>query len=138
MPSRLSQRVTKAYFSGSGARKCYYCGARADTMDHVIPKVILEQVRLTTDSKMREAFLRNNRVTQVSSCLECNTLLSTSYFDSIGERKAALKKKLYRRYKKILEMPDWDDSDFKGMAVSLRNYILGRLLLRDFIRDRLR
>ena len=60
---------------------------------------------------------------EVPACKECNYILGNSLQNSLEARKAELKIRLKKRYKKLLEMPLWDDSELNELGPGLRKSI---------------
>ncbi len=116
---------------------CYYCGASGDEKDHVIPTAILKKIEAISDLKLRNKFIKN-RTLIVPACRECNTLLSHSYQKTLDGRKKELKKRLKRKYKKILSMPDWTKTEIKHLGSTLKQTIQASCDLKDLIKRRLR
>jgi ribosomal protein L37AE/L43A len=115
---------------------CYYCGQPADSIDHVIPQAMLRQLVCLEDGEITKAILRK-RALKVWACRECNSLLSSSYQDSLVERKQFLKEKLKKKYKRIIALPKWDEDDLNEMGYVLRQYIENAARLKEFIVQRI-
>lgn len=95
---------------------CYYCGQRADSIDHIIPKAILRQLAALGDEYITHQVLRR-RALKVWACRECNSLASCSLQDSLDERRDYVKNKLRNKYKKLLMLPDWTDSEKEELEI---------------------
>ncbi len=115
---------------------CYYCGRQATQIDHVVPQSTIRMIAMSTENITYD--LMKNRALTVHSCGECNRLLSDSYQDTLIERKAELKKRLRRRYKKILEMPDWNEKEFEGLEWFFQSDIEYHLQKKELVKKRLK
>ena len=116
---------------------CYYCGAHADVIDHVIPKCILRSIGAVDDTEIYNRLL-GKRMLLVPACRECNNLLGATYQSTVKARKKFLKQKLKIRYKKLLKMPDWNIWELNHLNDNLRSYIISSLEQRTLIKERLR
>ena len=108
---------------------CHYCGAPADTKDHIVPI----------------SYLRNGRPksaraigTTVDCCKECNSLLGAKALFSIPERAHELSECLERRYRKELNAPVWTDEDLAELGPSLQNQVKAKQYMRLEILERVR
>lgn len=108
---------------------CHYCGADADTKDHIIPIVYLRNGRP-----------RNRRAIgdTVDCCRECNSLLGAKALFSIEERANELAECLTRRYKKELKAPIWTEEDLSDLGPTLRKQIEAKQYLRQETLERVR
>ena len=77
------------------------------------------------------------RIGRPNPCYYCG-LLADSIDYIIPQRKVYLKNKLKRKYKKILSMPYWEDSEFNGMSNQLRHFILKSLEEKRLTEERIR
>lgn len=117
--------------------RCYYCGDIASTVDHVVPQSMLRTLRDLGDEAVTAVLVRFGRRLTVPACRECNLVLSNSYQDTLAKRKAECKKRLRRRYKKLLRMPDWTDTELARLDGWMQDYVIRSLVHRDIIRRRL-
>ena len=115
---------------------CYYCGQSADSIDHVIPQYLLRQLVALGDMEITKDILRQ-RALKVWACRECNCLLGSSFQDSLVERKQFVKEKLKKKYRKVIELPKWDDDELNEMGYFLRQYIENAARLKEFIVQRI-
>lgn len=115
---------------------CYYCGQIANTVDHVIPKSTLIKLDSLEDSETTLSILGRRKLT-VPSCRECNCLLSDSIQESLTERKAYLKRKLRKRYARLLDMPRWEDEEVGELGCNLNQYIKMSINKKRLVRFRL-
>jgi len=93
---------------------CTYCGDTADSLDHFIPHSYAQK------NGEPKSFARSKTI---PACRECNCILGTRLFYSIGERAAYLKDRYLSRYKKILSTPEWDDEELEDMGYNMRMLI---------------
>jgi len=114
---------------------CYYCGMPALTIDHTIPKIILKS--LAGQRKVLEELIGERKLT-VSSCRECNSLLSSSYQKTLIERKSYLKFKLTYKYQKLLDMPKWTKEEIKELGPDLKQDIINTMKQKKLIQKRLK
>jgi hypothetical protein len=108
---------------------CHYCGAPADTKDHIVPI----------------AYLRNGRPQgsrsvgcTVDCCRECNSLLGAKALFSVEERAHEIAECLTRRYKKELKAPVWTDDELAELMPTLKKQVEAKQFLRMEVLDRIR
>ena len=106
---------------------CSYCGEYADTHDHVIP-VSYKHVTRANETGNKEA---------IPCCSECNTTLGNVFLHTVSARAEYLLKRYKKRYKKVINTPDWDDDELQEMGESMRLSIIARLDMRGIIKERL-
>jgi hypothetical protein len=82
-------------------RFCVYCGDLANTEDHFPPA-----------SCTNSGFL-------LPCCKECNGFAGTDFC----KRAEMVKKKIEKKYKKILAMPEWDWEELRKIKANLRKEI---------------
>ena len=121
-------------FSGPLLEPCYYCGLPASSIDHVIPRSLLEDLQDIPDA-MRE--ITAGRRLTVPACRECNCMLSDNYDETLADRKARLKERLRRKYRSILVVPDWNDDELEQVSEALQSHIRAGIAHRNLIRRRL-
>jgi hypothetical protein len=113
---------------------CTYCGAIAGTRDHVPPKVIRGMLRETVPG-----WEKQYPPEVVPACLECNVLLNKEALLTVVERKAWIKKKLRRRYARLLAMPEWSEEELQAVPEGfLKQHLLAKLVQKKWIIARLR
>jgi hypothetical protein len=117
---------------------CYYCGVPADTIDHVVPKSLLDAVRDSGEEGLIAAVSERHRRMTVPSCHECNSLAGALYHQTLDERADFVRERLARRYARILAMPDWSPSEIATLSERLQKHVIAGLLKRDLARRRLR
>jgi hypothetical protein len=102
---------------------CVYCGGDKECLDH-IPPICL-------------AHLNEGPYIKVPACNECNKHLFTFNEHTIEKRKKYLFQRLRKKHKKLLNMPDWDSSEFKDMDVSLVSFIKKELRKKEIVHKRM-
>lgn len=127
----LARLAVQAREPINGGVPCIYCGALATTVDHVPPKRARKQL-LAMGLEMTFEFA------EFPACRECNCVLSDRDLWTIAERKAYIRRRLIARYRHELRIPDWGDSELAELEPGLRGYVLDGLVVRDFVRARLR
>jgi len=108
---------------------CIYCGAPADTKDHIIPLTYLYNGRPKNPKGKGET---------VDCCRECNTLLGAKALFSVAERAEYLANALERRYRKVLKAPYWSDEEIEELDGELKQTIKAKQFLREEILERVR
>lgn len=103
---------------------CLYCGLPGDTWDHALPY-----------SHRLEAAARTRLV--ITSCRECNSLLSNSLQETLGERVVEAKRRLRRKYKKLLSRPTWGVEELMELGEGLRLEIYREEALKKLVQARL-
>lgn len=93
---------------------CLYCGEPAVCQDHVIP--------------VKSYFLkRNNKAgsapVKVKSCFECNTALGAKWVDSILERIELAQNAIFKKNRKILLIPAWEDCELEELRPTIRSKV---------------
>lgn len=117
---------------------CYYCGAAADTIDHVVPQSLITAARDSGDEAVIRAVSERRRRMTVPCCRDCNGLAGAVYDQTLAGRKARIAEKFERRNRRKLEMPDWAPTELMEISQQLRGYVLNALVERDNLRERLR
>lgn len=112
------------YFENYNIEHCYYCGEPAGTIDHVVPKSMIKTLNILEDKSVYDKLINPNRTLTVPSCLECNVLLSNSYQDTLADRKAELKRRLIKRYKKLLNKPEWTRTELNQLNGRLKEAVI--------------
>lgn len=98
---------------------CFYCGAKPDSQDHIVPwsMINVEKKHKGSDNGPR-----------TPSCMSCNLILSSLFFDSLKERCDYLKRQLQKKYAKILKNQDWSDEELKELKDGkIKNYIIQQM-----------
>lgn len=130
---------TPGYFGKNGrfyeiARKdiykfpCTYCGEKATHADHVFPISVLAWLIEEDGFDIEKERLT---IPLVPACQECNLALKDVLTDSINKRKRIIRKRLQRKYKKILSIPEWTDEEISCKGPGIRSYIKESVRLRN-------
>lgn len=108
--------------------RCVYCGELAEVWDHVPPIS-------WADSVDREA----TRVwfACLPACGECNVILSDRPIFEISARCWETKKGLRRKYRKVLQMPEWEEEELAALTPAMRLDVTRHLALARQIRKRI-
>ena len=109
--------------------RCFYCGAQADTLDHVPP--------VSRVSDYQALGLEREQYWKVPCCRECNSLLSDSLQETLIEREAYLKWTLEKRYWKKIDMPYWRKSEINKLGRMMKSYIKKCMREKKEIEERL-
>jgi len=112
-------------------RCCYYCGAVANTLDHVPPRAVRD-LMLSDPAAFGKYDFK-----EVDCCAECNSALGKQLW-TLKERKRYIAGWLKKRYHKLLEIPDWTEKELNTLAQRLREKVVASLRLRNIVRARLR
>jgi len=120
-----------------GVTPCYYCGVPADTIDHVIPRHILESLATLADPEVSAYYNRKHKVKTFPACRECNSLIGAKYFGTLAERKDYLKERLRRHYRNVLGTGEWSDRDLGELEYNLQGYIVGSIHAKELLLRRL-
>jgi len=110
---------------------CYYCGFPADTIDHVPP--------ISARSRLSELGLSPRYPnSEIDACTECNcVLLGSRPIWTLTERKLFIKKALQKKYRKVLKMKQFTDSELSQFGYNLRTSTISKAVLAEIIRSRL-
>lgn len=84
---------------------CAYCGEYGTDREHVVPRC----THLPTWT--------------VYACRECNGIAGGRLFASFGSKRAHIKKRLWRKYYKVLTMPEWTHDELAQLSYRLRQYV---------------
>lgn len=107
-------------------RDCTYCGSILELgRDHVVPSAYTHIVRTFSS------------VYTVCACRECNSLLGDVMILTVPERAQYLAKTYKKRYKKLLKMPDWKESELEEVGPRFVDTILTGLAQRDSVKLRI-
>jgi len=124
----------KCRYAAHNAEPCIYCGQRANSRDHVIPKRMREVLELRYGPNWGRFFDVPNTV---PACLECNQIAGAKLFPTISAKRRYIQKRLEVKYKKLLEAPDWEDDEISELGYSLKIYIQNIQIAKDIMRERL-
>jgi hypothetical protein len=113
---------------------CVYCGVIADTVDHVVPKWLLNRAE---GMNLDLSKLFRLKRWEVPACRECNSSLGNRIFPTLAERRKAVKQGIRRRYRKILRVPNWTEEELAEMGPNAQREIRRAIAQRDWVRERL-
>ena len=108
---------------------CHYCGAPADTKDHIVPVSYLLNGRPKKPKGVGET---------VDCCRECNSLLGAKALFTIEERAHEIAQCLTRRHKRELNAPVWTDEEIAELGDSLQKSVKAKQFLRTEVLERIR
>src|SRR5262245_41797174 len=117
-------------------RPCKYCGMPATSVDHVVPQSLLEVQRLAMGAIDWRQMIQARFLT-VPCCHECNSVLGNRVYPTLADRKAAIKKRLRRKYARLLSSPRWVDSELDDLGPGMRGYVSRHRVKREEIEQRL-
>lgn len=109
---------------------CTYCGAPADTVDHVTP--------ISYNYTARSKNAKHMGGERVPCCRECNGLLGAKALFSVPERAQEVAECLERRYRKEINAPIWEEKDLIKLGDSLQKQIRAKQYLRLEALERIR
>lgn len=114
---------------------CVYCGLPADSVDHVIPRAYVSQIRDTIAplDKTLKAFGET-----VPACIQCNSILGASALFTMTERRSLVKERLRKKYKRLLAAPDWTHQELNDLDGTLRTHVIALQAAKDVVRARIR
>lgn len=109
--------------------KCIYCDEEATSRDHIVPVTLAVSGRPKGPTRIRDT---------VPCCLECNKLLNSYPFPELYRRCGYLYKRLSKRYKRILEMPEWDiEEELNELSKRLQQSVLAQIAQKERVLHRL-
>ena len=118
----------KVLWSGN---KCYYCGDKAETFDH-IPALSV------TYSRGIDALNRHKvRCWKVRCCTECNSIAGDKPHLFPQTRAEYLYSKYLKRYRKVLEGHHWEEDELDELGYSLKCYILAHDNIQEWMERRM-
>jgi len=94
---------------------CAYCGEYASDIEHVVPR----RTHLKTFT--------------VPACHECNLIAGGTLFEDFEDKRNFIQKKLRIKYKKVLNMPEWDEEELRFMGKRMKDMIRGWQAARKII-----
>lgn len=113
---------------------CAYCGIIADSIDHLVPRHLL--------SRAEESMLDLSKIYRLQkwtlpACRECNSAIGGRIFPSIKERRKCAQDYIRKKYKRILEMPEWTEEELMEMGPIAQRDILMELEKKRVLKERL-
>jgi hypothetical protein len=106
---------------------CFYCGDPWMEKDHVMP---ISKVGNYDTTKVRELLVI------VPACVECNRIASDVVDETLVDRKDRVQSILLRRYRRLLEIPEWSLSEIDTLEGRLRDEIASRQRRRAWLLER--
>ena len=105
---------------------CTYCGSISSIhRDHVVP---VSSTGLPRNYSLGEI---------VPACAECNALLGDKMFTSVRSRAEYLLGVYPKRYRKILNTPDWTEEELEDLSYALRHTVEQGIQDREYINQRI-
>lgn len=86
---------------------------------------------------VKEDRMDKKRYWLVPSCHECKGILKDKIFPRMEQRKRYVKKRLRARYRKYLQVPQWDGHEIAELGDGLRAYVVQGEIKKHIIEDRL-
>lgn len=102
------------------ADRCEYCGEPAQARDHVVPRAF----RRALDGTRELMVLLARMPDTVPACHECNGIIGADVFDSLDEKRTEIQRRLARRYRRLLCMPQWDDDELNELQGRVRETVV--------------
>lgn len=112
------------------SKPCVYCGNIADTRDHFIPRAFLKRIE--------DLGWANKDNIIVPACRECNSTAGAKVFNTLNQKRNYIHERYKVKYKKVLEMPKWEEHELEEFGHSLRVRIKQSMLAKEEIKARLR
>lgn len=122
---RRTNKTYKKYGYLEDRYSCVYCGELADTVDHVPPV----QISNNLDLEMTHML--------VPACRECNSTLTDKFLLHLDERAEHLLHRYKKKYKKHDSVVAWDEEEIEELSGSLQTYIRGCQLEYQRFRERI-
>jgi hypothetical protein len=112
---------------------CVYCGLPADSVDHVIPRLMRNL--LADVGGWRE---RWPRITDtVWACRQCNSTAGGKLFDTVAEKRRYIHARYREKHARLLKTPDWTDDEIEALGPSLQQYMRTMRDHANLLRERL-
>ena len=125
MRSAQAQRSRNYGYELRVGERCLYCGGVYEVDDHAWPAA--GDITLAPE-EMR---------VRVAARIECNAIAHGELFASIEEKRAYIRGHLVRKYRKLLDTPEWSAEELGELAPSLRRIIKGYILAAEDIKERI-
>lgn len=103
---------------------CIYCGFPAEVKDHILPY------------SHRDNPLAVSKV-YAPACAECNGLLLDSLQHKVKDRIAEAKRRLTKKYKKVLSSPNWTIEELSEMSHEFQVRIIKTEYDKKIIKERI-
>jgi hypothetical protein len=105
------------------SESCYYCGSHAATIDHVPPR--------STRKRYSEA-TSPYPYYEAPACHECNSALSDNC-PTLKERKTFIARWLAKKYRKVLNMPDWTTEQLTELSRSMQTLVRKNIRTKEMV-----
>ena len=112
-----------------GGERCYYCGLDATERDHVIPWSLFH-TKINTKRSYEDDEV-------VPCCSQCNLIAGNKVFDSFVEKREHIQSEIKRKYKKILNFPNWEKEELDELGKTLKIQIKATIKLKKLIEARI-
>ena len=110
------------------ADHCVYCGERPRDLDHFVP--------ISRAAELTEAGIEFTKLV-VPACNECNLLASDKIFQTLKDKRQFIQAKLAKRYKSLLDSPEWTDRELDQLGFYLKERIVNDLVRKRVIQRRI-
>lgn len=113
-------------------KKCAYCGAPASDREHMVPYSFLFPGKRRNSKK-----ILGMEWNIVWACRECNIIAGKKVFGTFEEKREYICEQVERRYKKILNLPAWDEDELRDLTGKLNVMVFMSLKAQELIKLRL-
>jgi hypothetical protein len=114
-------------------KKCYYCGDDAETKDHIVPVSYYHNGKRSG----RHLTAEYGKENLIDCCKHCNSIAGNKVFDNIDIKKEFIQNRLWEKYKKLINMPNWTDEELNEIDMPLRKEIKIKVMARKWILNRI-
>lgn len=116
--------------------RCIYCGDTEQCLDHVYP---ISKLGMNDLSKINRPLFKIffQGLNLVPSCFECNALAEDRSFVSIREKRKFIQSKIKKKYKKILNLPEWSEEEIKELGPNLRKSVKFSINQKESVKRRI-
>ena len=108
---------------------CIYCGVPACAYDHIPPRAMRERMKDLGDY--------TGTWVEVPACTWCNSTLNDLALLTITDRKLYIKQAIRKKFKRLLDAPDWTDEAIASLGYTLGTKIKADMNKKKLIRSRL-
>jgi hypothetical protein len=74
---------------------------------------------------------------RVYACRQCNSVLGNRLFRTMKDRREVVKGYLKRKYRRLLNAPDWDEDEIEELGDGLRDFVRDRKKFKENIEARI-
>jgi hypothetical protein len=114
---KLHSSKYRRHFTSEGYF-CFYCGAPANTLDHVPPLHHMDNISYETRKKQKIPCVL------LPCCIECNSKLGAKHLLTVDERLAHLELQYDKIFKKQKSM--WTQEEIDELGFSLKGAVIER------------